>query len=86
MVNGQEFRSLFLVCELSQPIWDCYIAIKPSFSIGHNGLGEALAKQGKLVEAVDCFRKAVELNSNYPHSALLNIKLISFINLSPKAS
>ncbi len=40
------------------------IAIKPSFSLGHNGLGEALAKQGKLVEAVDYFRKAVELNSN----------------------
>ena len=24
MVNGQEFRSLFLGFELSQPIWDCY--------------------------------------------------------------
>jgi hypothetical protein len=25
MANGQEFRSLFLLFELSQPIWDCYI-------------------------------------------------------------
>ena len=25
MLNGQEFQSLFLVFELSQPIWDCYI-------------------------------------------------------------
>ena len=24
MLNGQEFQSLFLVFELSQPIWDCY--------------------------------------------------------------
>jgi len=32
--------------------------------MGYNGWGGALAKQGKLLEAVDCFPKVVELNSN----------------------
>ncbi|MCL2935841.1 MAG: hypothetical protein MGU50_04245 [Trichodesmium sp. MAG_R02] len=26
VVDGQEYRSGFIVFELSQPIWDCYIA------------------------------------------------------------
>ena len=33
MLNGQEFQSLFLVFELSQPIWDCYSCCKSNGNV-----------------------------------------------------
>ena len=39
--------------------------LKPDFAEAHNNLGNTLKDQGKLDEAVACYRRALELKPDY---------------------
>ncbi len=41
------------------------LALKPGFAEGHGNLGNALREQGKLDEAVACYRRALELKRDF---------------------
>ncbi len=38
------------------------IALKPDFAVAHNALGAALQEQGRFLEAMECYEKALELD------------------------
>ena len=39
--------------------------MKPDYAEAHNNLGNAFKEQGKLDEAVACYRRALELKPDY---------------------
>ena len=39
--------------------------MKPDYAEAHNNLGNALQDQGKLDEAIACYRRALELKPDY---------------------
>ena len=54
----------------SEKLWAHALAIDPKSSVAQFGLGRALADQGKLAEAIDHYRLAVQIKPNYadPHN------------------
>jgi protein O-GlcNAc transferase len=51
------------------------LELKPDYAEAHNNLGNALNDQGKLDEAVACYRRALELKPDYAeaHNNLGNV-------------
>ena len=41
------------------------LKLKPDVAEAHSNLGDVLLDQGKPVEAIACFRKALELKSDF---------------------
>src|SRR5438876_11178845 len=60
----------FQVWHDSEKLWAHALAIDPKSSVAQFGLGRALADQGKLAEAIDHYRLAVQIKPNYadPHN------------------
>jgi tetratricopeptide (TPR) repeat protein len=50
--------------------------IRPDYADAHNNLGDCLARQGRLEEAITCYRQAVALNPKLA-KALANIGAVS---------
>jgi tetratricopeptide (TPR) repeat protein len=49
----------------SQTLWTHALAIDPNSSLAANGVGEALARQGKLAEAIAHYREALRIRPGY---------------------
>lgn len=41
------------------------VRLQPEFIVAHDHLGRALADRGDLDEAIDCFRRALQLRPDY---------------------
>lgn len=49
----------------SVALWTHALAVDPESPIAHNNLGQALARQSKVAEAIEHFQKAVQLKPGY---------------------
>src|SRR2546422_618954 len=49
----------------SKTLWAHALAIDPNSSVAHNNLGEALAQQGNLAEAIEHYRQALNIKPDH---------------------
>ncbi len=61
------------------------LRIDPKFAVLHNNLGSALEAQGRLKEAVDCYRTAIQLKPEFA-AAYSNLSLALYRNGQPEAA
>jgi Flp pilus assembly protein TadD len=52
----------------SERLWTHTVAIDPNSPIPQNGLGNELADQGKVAEAIEHYRQALQLRPDYPEA------------------
>jgi len=67
-------------CRGDRPRYRKILALSPALHLIRNNLGHALAQQGEIDAAMDEYRRAVEIKSDYPDALCTGVQLITSLD------